>query len=96
MPKFLVKMNYVEAKNTSFVIQANNEDDVHDALGELDFTFFEKNCNWTTTEYEPPVIEDVEETKNGLGFCDASKNKKIQTKFDKIVAKFNKLEKKER
>lgn len=78
-------MNYVEAKSTSFVIQAENEDDVHDGLAELDFTFFEKNCQWTTTGYEPPIVESVEETKKGLGFCDAPKNKKIQNKFNKII-----------
>lgn len=93
MPKYLVTMNYVEAKNTSFVIEAENEDDIHDGLGELDFTFFEKNCQWTTTEYEPPIIESVEETKKGLGFCDASKNKKIQNRFNKIIKDFNQAEK---
>lgn len=92
MPKFLVTMNYVEAKSTSFVIEAENESDVNDGLGELDSDFFEKNCQWTTTDYEPPVIENVEQTKKGLGFCDASKNKKIQNKFNKIIKQFDQVE----
>jgi len=85
MPKYLVSMNYAEAKSTSFIIQAENEDDVHDGLAELDFTFFEKNCQWTTTGYEPPIVQSVEATKKGLGFCDSSKNKKIQNRFNKII-----------
>lgn len=85
MPKFLVTMNLVEAKQTTFVIEAKSSDDVRDALGELDDDYFETNCEWVTVDYEPPIIESVEVTKKGLGVCNAKKNKKIQAKFNKIV-----------
>ena len=92
MPKYLVTMNVVEAKTTSFVIQANNESDVFDGLSELESDYFEKNCQWITLEYEPPTIESVEVTKKGLGFCDSNKNKRIQSKFNKIIKEFDRLE----
>jgi hypothetical protein len=92
MPKFLVTMNLVEAKETTFVVEAKSSDDVRDALGELDYDYFETNCEWVTVDYEPPIIESVEVTKNGLGVCDAKKNKKIQAKFNKIVEHFDKTE----
>lgn len=100
MPKFLVTMNLVEAKETTFVVEAKSSDDVHDALGELDYNYFETNCEWVTVDYEPPIyalcksmsIENVEVTKKGLGVCDAKKNKKIQAKFNKIVESFDKTE----
>ena len=52
MPKFLVKMNVVEARETSFIIEADNENDIHDGLSELSYNYFERNCDWVTTEYE--------------------------------------------
>lgn len=95
MPKFLVTMNIVESKGTSFILEAESESDVHDALGELDYTFFEKNCDWTTTDYEPPVVDNVQIVKPAqkIGFTKEGKNKKIQKRFDKIVDSFNKVEK---
>jgi hypothetical protein len=92
MPKFLVTMNLVEAKATTFVIEAKSSDDVHDALGELDYNYFEENCEWITSDYEPPIVESVEVTKKGLGVCDAKKNKKIQTKFNKIIKELDKTQ----
>lgn len=94
MPKFLINMNFVEAKSTNFIIEAKDEDDIRDVLGELDYTFFEKNCRWLSSNYEPPIIENIEEIKNKLPnrtICTKEQNKKIQTKFDKIMVHFTKL-----
>jgi hypothetical protein len=92
MPKFLVTMNLVEAKTTTFVIEAKSSDDVHDALGELEADYFEENCEWVTVDYESPIIESVEVTNKGLGVCDAKENKKIQTKFNKIIKELDKTQ----
>lgn len=94
MPKFLVNMNFVEAKSTNFIIEADHEDDVHDALGELDYTFFEKNCKWVTSDYEPPVIDNITVIVGKVpnkAICTKEQNKKIQSRFNKIMSMFTKL-----
>jgi hypothetical protein len=92
MPKFLVKMNVVEAKETTFIIEADDEDDVYDGLGELDYNYFEKNCDWVSVEYEPPIIDDVKDVTNldqTKGFTILDKNKKIQKRFTNIIKGFS-------
>lgn len=94
MPKFIVNMNFVEAKSTNFIIEAENEDDIHDALNELDSTFFEKNCKWLTSDYEPPIIDNVEIVKGKVPnktICSKEQTKKIQSSFNQIMVNFTKL-----
>ena len=98
MGKFLVTMNVVEAKRTSFVIEADNEDDVYDAIGEIDNDFFEnhENVKWVCSDYEPPIIDGVEllTKKNEKSVCCTVKQQKaIQKEFDKIIEFFNQEEK---
>lgn len=78
-------MNLVEAKSTSFVIEAEDSDDIYEALGELDFTYFEKNCKWVTSEYEPPIIEDIVSAGKNKGICNLDQTKKIQTKYNQLI-----------
>lgn len=87
-------MNVVEARETSFIIDAKNENDLHDGLGEFNLTDFEKNCDWTTTEYEPPEIHKVEELKRKKikPLTNTVKNQRLQKKFNKIIDSFNKME----
>lgn len=97
MPKFFVSMNYVEAKRASFVIEAQNEDDVYEALGEIDNDFFEnhENLKWVCSDYEPPVIDEVEpfniKNKNRVS-CTIKQQKQIQREFDKVIDFFNQSE----
>lgn len=98
MSKFLVTMNYVEAKRTSFVIEADNEDDVYEAIGEIDNDFFEnhENVKWVCSDYEPPIIDGVEllNKKNEQSVCCTIKQQKaIQKEFDKVIEFFNQAEK---
>lgn len=98
MSKFLVTMNYVEAKRTSFVIEADNEDDVYEAIGEIDNDFFEnhENIKWVCSDYEPPIIDGVEllNKKNEQSVCCTVKQQKtIQKEFDKVIEFFNQAEK---
>lgn len=95
MPKFIVNMNFVEAKSTNFIIEADSEDDVYDGLDNMDYTFFEKNCKWLSSGYEPPVIDNVEQLQGKLPnktICTKEQNKKIQIKFTKVIESFNKAE----
>jgi len=87
-------MNLVEAKTTTFIIEADNEDEIHDALGELDYTYFEKNCRWLTSEYEPPIIEDIRlvKDKSEKPICTKKQQDKIQKQFNKIMVNFTKME----
>lgn len=85
-------MNVVEARETSFIIEADNEDDIHDGLSELDYNYFERNCDWVTTEYESPAIDTVKNVTNlsqTKGFTSVEKNRKIQKKFSNIIKGFN-------
>jgi hypothetical protein len=92
-------MNYVEAKRASFVINADSEDDVYEALGEIDTDFFEnhENVKWVCSDYEPPVIDGVEplsnKNKNNIS-CNLKQQKQIQKKFDGVIEYFNKMENK--
>lgn len=97
MPKFLVTMNYVEAKRASFVIEAQNEDDVYEGLGEIDNDFFEnhENLKWVCSDYEPPIIDGIQplNTKNkNMVSCTVKQQKQIQKEFDKVIDFFNKTE----
>lgn len=97
MSKFYVTMNYVEAKRASFIIDAKNEDDVYEALGEIDTDFFENhdNIKWVTSDYEPPIIDSVEvlsnKNKNNVS-CTIKQQKQIQKKFDGVIDYFNSME----
>lgn len=98
MPKFFVTMNYVEAKRTSFVVDAANEDDIYEAIGEIDNDFFEnhENIKWVCSDYEPPIIDGVEPLNNknkNLISCTVKQQKQIQKKFDKVIDFFNQSEK---
>lgn len=97
MPKFFVTMNYVEAKKTSFCIEADNEDDVYEALGEIDMGFFENqdNIKWVCADYEPPIIDGVHplnKTNSKMISCSAKQQKQIQKKFNKVMDSFNQAE----
>jgi len=90
-------MNYVEAKRASFVIEADNEDDVYEGLDEIDNDFFEshENLKWICSDYEPPIIDGVVKLKvsnKDTTTCSLKQQKQIQKEFDKIIDFFNKEE----
>lgn len=79
MPKYEVCMNYVEAKRASFVVEAKNEDDLHDLIGELDLDFLEENAGFQTCDYEPPVIDEYKKVSKNRAV-----NKTIQKAMDEV------------
>jgi hypothetical protein len=94
MPKFLVNMNYVEAKSTNFIIEAQSEDDIRDAFGEenFEYPFFDENCKWITSQFEPPVIEDITKFTGKIPnhpICTKAQNNKIQRLFNKTIKQLN-------
>lgn len=83
MPKFLVSMNFVEARSAKFIIEAEDEDSVYDGISNMDMDVLEKDIKWYTSEYEPPVIDDVKSIPNDSK--DYTINKKIQKEFEKSI-----------
>ncbi len=95
MPKFVVSMNMVEIQRASFVLEAKNEEDVHDALSELDYTYFLNNLKWETSDFEPPLIDSVERVKGRKNVSVTTtkvQTAKIQKKFNTIIEEFNRME----
>jgi hypothetical protein len=90
MPKFIVNMNYVEAKSTNFIIEAESEGDIHDVFGEenFEYPFFDENCKWITSQFEPPVIDNITmftgKVPNKI-ICTKEQNDKIQKLFNKTI-----------
>lgn len=83
MPKFLVSMNIVEARSAKFIIEAEDEDAVYEGISNIESDFLEENIKWYTSEYEPPVIDEVKTVPENSK--DYTLNKKIQKEFDKNI-----------
>ena len=87
MPKFLVSMNIVEARSAKFIIEAEDEDAVYEGISNIESDFLEENIKWYTSEYEPPVIDEVKTVPENSK--DYTLNKKIQKEFDKSIKELN-------
>ena len=87
MPKFLVSMNIVEARSAKFIIEAEDEDAVYEGISNIESDFLEENIKWYTSQYEPPVIDDVKTIPNDSK--DYTINKKIQKEFEKSIKELN-------
>jgi len=96
MPKFIVNMNYVEAKSTNFIIEAESEDEIHDAFSEenFEYPFFDENCKWITSQFEPPVIDNISmfigKVPNKV-ICTKEQNNKIQKLFNKTIKQLDEV-----
>jgi hypothetical protein len=86
MPKYEVIMNYVEAKQAKFVVQAKDPDELHELLGEVDMDYLEENAGFVTTNYEPPIIEEYEKVNR-----DTPVHQGIQGEMNKAKAYFDSL-----
>ena len=86
MPKYEVTMNYVEAKQARFVVEAKDPDELHELLGEVDMDYLEDNAGFVTVDYEPPVIEEYKKVNK-----DTLVNKDIQSKMMEAKAYFDSL-----
>lgn len=79
MPKYRVMMNYVMAKRTEFVVEANDPDHLHDLMGDIDSDALEEAVEWTCSDYEPPVIDDFEKVHK-----DTPVNRNIQKLMNEV------------
>jgi len=86
MPKYKVKMNYVMAKGTEFVVEAKDPDELHDLIGNIDSDKLEEAIQWVCTDYEPPVIEEYEKAHK-----DSKVNRNIQKLMDEVEKEYGSL-----
>lgn len=83
MPKFLVSMNFVVARSSKFIVEADDEESVYSGIENIDMDTLESIIEWHTSEYEPPAIDGVKTIPNDSK--DYSVNKKIQKEFNKSI-----------
>jgi hypothetical protein len=86
MPKYKVTMNYVEAKQAQFYVEAKDPDELHDLLGEVDMFYLEENAGFRTINYEPPIIEEYEKVSRDMPI-----HQGIQNEMNKAKAYFDSL-----
>lgn len=79
MPKYKVKMNYVEAKVAEFVVEAKDPDELHELIGEVDLDYIEENAGFYTCDYEPPIIEEYEKVHKNTAV-----HKGMQEKMEEV------------
>lgn len=80
MPKYRVSMNEVIAKGAEFVVEAKDEDELHDLLGEIDSDILEEAVEWVCTHYEPPIIEEFQKVNK-----DTPVHPKIQKLMNEVL-----------
>lgn len=86
MPKYKVRMNYVEAKCAEFVVEAKDPDELHELIGEIDLDYLEENAGFKTCDYEPPIIDEFEKVNKDTPVHDG-----IQSEMNKAKEYFDSL-----
>ena len=86
MPKYKVRMNYVMAKGTEFVVEAKDPDELHDLIGNIESDKLEEAIQWVCTDYESPVIEEYEKVNK-----DSKVNRNIQKLMDEVAKEYGSL-----
>ena len=86
MPKFYIKMNYVVAYSTEFVLETEDTEMAEDVLHSMDSDVLEKTLGWNISNYESPIVHHIEEVKSVNG-------KVLMNNNPLFVAEFNKTKK---
>ncbi len=94
MPKFYIKMNYVVAYSTEFVLDTEDtlvlelkaSEMAEDVLHSMDSDVLEKTLGWNISNYESPIVHHIEEVKSVHG-------KVLMNNNALFVAEFNKTKK---
>lgn len=86
MPKFYIKMNYVVAYSTEFVLETEDTEMAEDVLHSMDSDVLEKTLSWTISNYESPIVHHIEEVQSVNG-------KVLMNNNPLFVAEFNKTKK---
>lgn len=83
MPKFYIKMNYVVAYSTEFVLETEDSEMAEDVLHSMDSDVLEKTLGWNISNYESPIVHHIEEVQSVNG-------KVLMNNNPLFVAEFNK------
>lgn len=83
MPKFYIKMNYVVAYSTEFVLETEDTEMAEDVLHSMDSDVLEKTLGWNISNYESPIVHHIEEVQSVNG-------KVLMNNNPLFVAEFNK------
>ena len=83
MPKFYIKMNYVVAYSTEFVLETEDTEMAEDVLHSMDSDVLEKTLSWNISNYESPIVHHIEEVQSVNG-------KVLMNNNPLFVAEFNK------
>lgn len=83
MPKFYIKMNYVVAYSTEFVLDTEDSEMAEDVLHSMDSDVLEKTLGWNISNYESPIVHHIEEVQSVNG-------KVLMNNNPLFVAEFNK------
>lgn len=83
MPKFYIKMNYVVAYSTEFVLETEDAEMAEDVLHSMDSDVLEKTLGWNISNYESPIVHHIEEVQSVNG-------KVLMNNNPLFVAEFNK------
>lgn len=83
MPKFYIKMNYVVAYSTEFVLETEDTEMAEDVLHSMDSDILEKTLGWNISNYESPIVHHIEEVQSVNG-------KVLMNNNPLFVAEFNK------
>ena len=86
MPKFYIKMNYVVAYSTEFILETEDTEMAEDVLHSMDSDVLEKTLGWNISNYESPIVHHIEEVKSVNG-------KPLMNNNPLFVAEFNKTKK---
>lgn len=85
MAKYYVRMNYVVAYSTEFLIDGSDDEVVDDVLSSMNNDFLEENLKWTVSDYEEPIIENFRISE--------SKDRNVPEVSSKFYKEFDKIRK---
>lgn len=83
MPKFYIKMNYVVAYSTEFILETEDSEMAEDVLHGMDSDVLEKTMGWTISDYESPIVHHIEEVKSVNGKVLMNDNPIFMEQFNK-------------
>jgi hypothetical protein len=60
MPKYKVTLSMSCEKVSQLILEADDPDQLHDIIGEMDSSFIEENLEWRIVDMDYPEIEEFE------------------------------------
>lgn len=85
MAKYYVRMNYVVAYSTEFLIDGSDDEVIDGVLSSMNNDFLEENLKWSVSDYEEPIIENFRISE--------SKDRNVPEVSSKFYKEFDKIRK---